>query len=525
MTKTNALPRPVGATVLSLLAIALAAIALPASSLAAPPDGAAPQLALLTSATLPTTTVGYQSQTQELVVVNEGEGEAFVNKAFLAGDDAGEFNLGGTNCNGAVLQQGQQCSAWVSFMPGNSGERHVALAIELSDRPTVSFPLSATGAAPHLRFDPSSYDFGLQPIHSETMRTTFQLENDGAAGTQVNSLGFAGGNSNGFWIGNSNCYGAWLEAGQSCSVEVNFGPGEVGSYALQLQAGSDGQYFNADLTAEAGRPIVEASPNPADLGAATVGSTGAIQTIVISNSGNVPTGFFIGIIAGGDSGSFQLLGENCTFAPLMPAGSCTAQVRFRPQSAGPKSAHLAFFGDSEGGTMVALTGEGVAPAVTLVPSSYDFGAEASGSKGDGHAFAVRNEGGSALELGSVAIAGTDLDQFPLTGDDCTGATLAPGDECLVRVRFAPYSAGAKAAKLRVGSDSGTFTAPLRGLGTDAGSPGQAQAGQAQAAPGGPPPPPRHRVRHRRRFVRGGDVVVGRAQRRARAEARADLGPR
>src|SRR4029077_3983807 len=179
------------------------------------------------------------------------------------------------------------------------------------------------------------------------------------------------------------------------------------------------------------------------------------------------TGFFIGIVAGGDAGSFKLLDESCTGVPLMPGGSCTAHIRFAPQTAGPKLARLAFFGEGEGGAMVALTGEGVAPAVTLVPSSFDFGQQAAGGRSDGHDFAVRNEGSAALDLDGVAIVGADLDQFALAGDGCSGEALAPGAECVVRVRFAPASPGAKAARLRSGSDAGAFVATLAGEGTEA----------------------------------------------------------
>ena len=529
MTKNPALPRPFGAAALSLLAIALVALAIPASGLAAPPEGAIPQLTLSPSpATLPTTTVGNQSQTREFVVTNNGEADGYIEKAFLDGADAGEFNLGGNNCSGAYLQPGQQCSLWINFMPGNAGERYAVVAFQLMGLPNQTAELSAIGALSDFSFNPGSYDFGLQPIHNESVRTTFQLENDGEAGAQVNSLNITGGNTNGFWIGNSNCYGSWLEPGQSCSVEVNFGPSEVGARSLQLEAGSNGRYFDAEISGEGGRAIVEASPNPADFGAATVGSTSATQTIVISNSGNVPTGFFIGIIAGGDSGSFQLLDENCTDVPLMPAGSCTAHVRFRPQGPGSKTAHLAFFGEGEGGAMVALRGEGVAPAVTLVPSGYDFGAQVSGTKGASHAFAVRNEGSTPLDLGSVTIVGSDLDQFPLVGDECTGATLTPGGECLVQVRFAPDGAGAKAAKLRVVSEAGTFTAALRGLGTDSGTPavqGQAAAAQVQPAAGGPPPPRRWRGRRHRHFAHGDAVAMSKAQRQRRLGVRDSAVPR
>ena len=499
-------------------ALVLAFLVLPASSLAAPlPEGSDPVLTISPSpALLPTTTVGNQSQPIEFELHNESAEEAAIEKVSLGGEEVGEFGLGANNC--ATLQPGDHCSASVSFKPGSIGVKKATLQVSFAGgRPEQSFEVSGTSAPAHLRFLPSSYDFGLQPIHAESQRTVIQIENDGAAATQLNSLSFTGGNSNGFWFGNSDCYGRWMQPGETCSAEVYFSPNEAGPYAIQLQASAGGENFTANLSGEGGQAIVSAAPNPADFDAATVGSTSATQAIVISNSGNVPTAFFIGIVAGGDSGSFQLVDENCTGAELMPSSSCTAHVRFRPQDAGPKAAYLAFFGDSEGGAMVGLKGEGVAAAVTLVPSAFDFGAQVAGRKSAGHDFAVRNDGSTGLDLGAVSIVGADLDQFVLAGDECTGEALAPGAECLVRVRFAPDGPGAKTAKLRVGSDAGAFAAALAGEGTGSGSAPVAGSGLPPAGPGANPadqlrPPRPARKGRRRRFVRGETLVAGRVQR-------------
>ena len=332
------------------------------------------------------------------------------------------------------------------------------------------------------------------------------MTNSGEATTRFENFEIVGG-SGSFWTGNSNCPGMWMQPGESCNIEVNFNPQDAISYTAELQASANSVSFTAPLSGEGGRAVIEATPNPAEFGAITVGATGAAQTITITNSGNLPAGFFIGIVAGGDSGSFQLISENCTGAELMPASSCTAKVRFRPQDAGPKAAYMAFFGDNDGGAMVGLKGEGVAPAVTLAPSAFDFGAQAVGSKSAGHDFAVRNDGATPLDLGAVAIVGADLDQFTLAGDECSGETLAPGAECLVRVRFAPDSAGAKTARLRVGSGGGAFVSVLAGTGsTAAAKPGDAAipagSGPAALPADQPPAPPRRaRLRHRR-FVRG-----------------------
>ena len=205
----------------------------------------------------------------------------------------------------------------------------------------------------------------------------------------------------------------------------------------------------------------------------------------------------------------------------MPAASCTAQVRFRPQDAGPKAAYMAFFGDNDGGAMVGLKGEGVAPAVTLAPSRLRL--RHPGRRQQERrptTSSVRNDGATPLDLGGVAIVGADLDQFALAGDECTGETLAPGAECLVRVRFAPDSAGAKAAKLRVGSGSGAFVATLSGTGaTAAPSPAPTGTGTGPSASSAPPPRPWRQGRNRR-FVRGENISAGKLERPHRVKRRA-----
>jgi hypothetical protein len=162
----------------------------------------------------------------------------------------------------------------------------------------------------------------------------------------------------------------------------------------------------------------------------------------------------------------------------------------------------------------------VAPAATLVPAAFDFGDQAAGSRSAGRDFAVRNEGAAPLDLGATALVGADLDQFALAGDDCSGETLAPGEECLIRVRFAPDSNGAKTARLRVGGDSGPFVATLAGTGTGTGADAAAgeQPNGAFAHPG-PPPRPWRQGRPHRRFVRGEAIGVGRAERSRRAHKR------
>jgi hypothetical protein len=495
---------------IAVSAFVLALLVAPASGLAAPPEGSGLPLVVTPSPVgFEKTTVGNQSQGVGVDLLNEGEEEAAIDKIAIEGEDASSFNLNNNGCG--TIFQGQHCGLWFTFAPSSAGEKHAVAVITFNNgRPAESFELVGTAVAPQLTFSPSSYDFGLQRVY-ESRNTNLQLTNSGEATVQLNNLETLGG-SGSFWTGNSNCWSGSLQPSQSCYVEVSFSPQDAHAYSAELRATVNGFGFTTALSGEGGRAVIEATPNPADFGALTVGAVGATQTITVTNSGNIPAGFFIGIVAGGDSASFQLLSENCTGAALMPSASCTAQVRFRPQDAGAKAASMAFFGDNDGGAMIGLKGEGVAPAATLLPDAFDFGLQAAGTRSDAHVFSIHNGGGTPLQLGAATIVGADVDQFALAGDECSGETLAPGGDCLVRVRFAPDGSGAKAAKLRLGSDGGPLTAALAGLGVA--GPDTPAGDRFQPAS---LPPQRRWHRAHRHFGRGDDLAPRRAW-RARCHA-------
>jgi hypothetical protein len=108
----------------------------------------------------------------------------------------------------------------------------------------------------------------------------------------------------------------------------------------------------------------------------------------------------------------------------------------------------------------------VAPYLVLSPSSRDFGDQASGTQSGSFAFELRNQGGG-LATGTVALAGTQPDQFEITGGSGS-FTLAHGQKHAIAVRFAPTYLGVKAAVLRVdaASPANDVSAALNGNGAD-----------------------------------------------------------
>jgi hypothetical protein len=236
-----------------------------------------------------------------------------------------------------------------------------ALLATMVIRPVASLAEPVEPAEPpQLVFEPASHDFGLQPLNWGSQQTTFQLRNVGAEAFQVGSPQISGPGSSAFWTGNSNCYGSFLQPGEACYAQIYFGPNDATEFTAQFSVNVGSYSFSADLSGTGGRAAFSPGANPTDFGVVKVGSA-TTREIEIANTGNMPGGVFIAVIAGGAIGSFQILDESCTGVELVPAATCTLQVRFQPVSEGMKKAMLGLFGEGEGPTPIVLSGVGTAP--------------------------------------------------------------------------------------------------------------------------------------------------------------------
>ena len=65
---------------------------------------------------------------------------------------------------------------------------------------------------------------------------------------------------------------------------------------------------------------------------------------------------------------------------------------------------------------------------------------------------IASMGSNDLELGTITLAGTDAGEFTVTEDKCSGQTVAPFDNCTVKIVLSPSSVGAKSASLSIPSN-------------------------------------------------------------------------
>ncbi len=109
--------------------------------------------------------------------------------------------------------------------------------------------------------------------------------------------------------------------------------------------------------------------NPSTLSFATqiVGTVSDAQSIVLTNTGNLPLALSAITITGTDSTDF-LQTNNCPTS-LAPAASCTIMVTFDPAAGGSRSAALTVTDNASGGSQtVGLTGDGLARDFSLAAS-------------------------------------------------------------------------------------------------------------------------------------------------------------
>jgi len=217
---------------------------------------------------------------------------------------------------------------------------------------------------------------------------------------------------------------------------------------------------------------VKATPANNDFGSLQWGTTSGTQLFLMNNyTGNaLPAGTVVG---GANAGDFQTSTDGCTNTGIPNNTFCTLDVAFHPVSAGNgvRNASLAFSVSPV--QLATLTGD-VTEYISLVPKPKDFGSTQVGTPTGAVTFTVTNAGPGTSGTLAAALAGANASEFGITQNNCTGHTLANLGTCTVSVRFAPTSAGAKAAKLNI-------------TGTPGGTQSSALTGTATAPP--PPPPP------------------------------------
>jgi parallel beta-helix repeat protein len=170
------------------------------------------------------------------------------------------------------------------------------------------------------------------------------------------------------------------------------------------------------------------SPNSLTFAAQAPGSTSASQAVTLTNTGNQKLLLAVSV----DANFVET--DDCG-SSVASGGSCTINVSFSPTASGNITANLTLKDTASGSPQtVPLAGTGGAPAVTLTPTSLNFGSQPEGVTSAPQTITLTNSGSDVLGIASIT-KGASSGFFSET-NNC-GTTLAPGANCTISVTFTP----------------------------------------------------------------------------------------
>ncbi|MBI5933362.1 MAG: choice-of-anchor D domain-containing protein [Chloroflexi bacterium] len=269
-----------------------------------------------------------------------------------------------------------------------------------------------------LSVSPTAWDFGSVALGSSSAAKTFTVTNTGTANLILGTLSISGN----YTLSSNTCNTPVAPAG-TCTFNVTFTPTGTGARngSVSIPSNASTSPDSASLTGTGTAPsnwvwTLCASEN---------------QTCSFSGSRVVRYGangtFFYGVFTDG------LTCNNATFG-----GDPVPSVA--------KSCYL---------------GEAGTPALSVSPTSWDFGSVALGSSSAAKTFTVTNTGTGNLLVGTLSISGN----YALSNNTCN-APVAPSGTCTFNVIFTPTGTGARNGSVTIPSNAATTpdSASLSGTG-------------------------------------------------------------
>jgi len=383
-------------------------------------------------------------------IAADGNGNVYVAGATTAGD----FPLGGNPNTGFQLT----CASCQQSPPLND-----AFLVEITP---------GTTAMPSVSLNTGKVNFGIQPVGTLTIPPQgVAVKNTGDAPLNISSVTLAGPNSADFSLqGPIACTTAPIPPGSMCSFEVGFVPSLVGPEGAFVNFTDDAPTGSQvlEVVGVGGGPLAVVSPLSVNFGDQPEGTISSSQPVTLTNAGNQPL-TVTGVIlpSGPTAGEFPPVtpASACAAVVLAPGQSCAIAIEFQPVTTGLISTEVGFVDDSgflTGSQQVVTlsgTGTGIAPILTVAPTSLSFGTQTVGITSGTQTVTLTNAGSGLLNLTGIAITGSNSTNFGFLVKGATpcpypSGTLIAGASCTISVNFAPQAPGPVSAMLSI-SDNAT----------------------------------------------------------------------
>jgi phospholipase C len=263
------------------------------------------------------------------------------------------------NCKSVV--PGQFCTVSFKFTPTALGTRIGSIVIA-STAGTQTVNLTGVGSGVGL--SAKTLNFGNLIVGTTSAPMAVMLNNANSASLTVSSVAVTGP-----FQQTNNCTSAPIANGGSCAINVTFNPTVPGPAAGTLTITDD------DVTGVQTVPLtgvgfnMSASANTLAFGNVPLGSASAPMPVTITNK--TTAAMSMGTVSIGGIQDFGEFSQTNDCPTTLAAGAfCTIQVIFAPLHLGATTFPIltALYGSVESPLAVSLTGTGIAPANTSVPT-------------------------------------------------------------------------------------------------------------------------------------------------------------
>jgi len=436
----------------------------------------------------------------EITVLN-GSGGVITLSSIVESGSSGDFPVDTSAPNTSVptcvagiqLQPGVSCAIYMFFRP----TKGTAL-----DGDTATFTFNWTGT---LSGSKAATVMGTGETGVVLYQTTYtapsefvgaaerqagfdQIFNGTSSPIQITGIVLSGSTPQDFTVelDNSCSVNGTIPANSICFLDGQFAPTATGTRSVTATisytppSGST-LTLNASGIGLAG-PVT--FPSSFDFGTQIVGLQGTVQRLYLQNTQRTPLQITtVSAVSGTNAADFVVQATStCKSSTTVAAGGkCFLEIQFTPGAAGSRSASLTITDNGPGSPRTLnMTGTGEAPAVTVTPTTLDFGNQALVNPSAAQptvtaTIYVTNAGNSSTTI-SVAPAlttgGTPFAIASGAGTTCVAAAviLPQGGTCSIAVTFKPSATGQVTNSLTLtDSVGGLHTVTVQGTGVDQGA--------------------------------------------------------
>ncbi|MBV9086798.1 MAG: choice-of-anchor D domain-containing protein, partial [Acidobacteriaceae bacterium] len=367
--------------------------------------------------------------------------------------------------SGSTVALNSSITTKPTFTPDQPGP--YVLALTVSDGTQTSAPTTVLilGTSPQISVVPASLSFGAQTIGTTSTSKSIVVTNTGSANLIINSITLGGSNYPEFAVSTPSLP-ATITPGNTASISATFKPQTGGSKSatITIKDNVTGASPVISMSGTGAVPGISVSPTSIAFAAQVVNTTSSAQPITITNSGTADLIITALTLSGSTSSDFSI--DPITLPITVPVGTnVVLGIRSAPKTTGSKSASLTIANNASTSTVVTFTGNGIAPDISISPSSVSFGNVNMGTSSSPSTLTLWNTGTAPLSISNFTISGNNPAEF--STDAPPSLTIQPNTTATIKVTFSPQSAGSKTASL-VFSDNtsaGTHQVAMAGVGT------------------------------------------------------------